>query len=65
MGADHQAGWAGAWGGGSELKVLEWQEEVGDMPRWRAWWRLGDRERQWRGLGVEDGYGQRGERKAR
>ena len=65
-GADHQARWAGAWGGeGSELEVLEWQKEDVDMRRWRAWWRLGERERLWRGLGVDDGYGRRGEREAR
>ena len=33
-----------------------------DLWRWRAWWRLGERERRWRGLGVEDAYGRRGER---
>ena len=65
-GADHQARWAGAWGvEGSELEVLEWGEEDVDMRRWRAWWRLGERDRRWRGLGVEDGYGQLGEREAR
>ena len=31
------------------------------MRRWRVWWRLGEQERRWRGLEVEDGYGQRGE----
>ena len=31
--------------------------------RWLQGWRcLGERERRWRGLGVEDGYGRRGER---
>ena len=65
-GADHQARWAGAWGGeGSQLEVLEQREEDVDMRQWRAWRRLGERERRWRGLGVEDGYGQRGEREAR
>ena len=65
-GADHQARWAGAWGGeGSELEVLEWGKEDVDMRRWRAWRRLGERERQWRGLGVDDGYGRQGERGAR
>ena len=60
-GADHQARWAGARGGeGSELEVLQWREEDADMRRWRAWWRLGERERRWRGLGVEDGYGRHG-----
>ena len=28
--------------------------------RWRAWWRLGEREWWWRGLGVVEGYGRRG-----
>ena len=28
---------------------------------WRGWRSLWERERQWRGLGVEDGYGRRGE----
>ena len=65
-GADHQARWGGAWGGeGSELEVLEWREENMDMRRWRARWRLGERVRLWRGLGLEDGYGRRGEREAR
>ena len=36
-----------------------------DLRRWRALRRLGERERRWRGLGVEDGYGRRGEREAR
>ena len=55
-GADHQASWAGAWGReGSELEVLEWREENVDLRRWRAWRRLGEQERQWRGPGVEDG----------
>ena len=59
-GADHQARWAGAWGGeGSELEVLEWREEDVDLRWWRVWRRLGEQERQWRGLGVEDGYGRR------
>ena len=35
------------------------------MRRWRAWQCLGERERRWRGLGVEDGYGRRGEPEAR
>ena len=35
-----------------------------DIWRWRAWWRLGERERRWRGPGVEDGYGRRGEGEA-
>ena len=33
--------------------------------RWRAWRRPGERERRWRGLGVEEAYGRRGERDAR
>ena len=62
-GADHQARWAGArgGGGGSELEVLEWQQEDVDMRQWRAWWRLGERERWLRGLVVEDRDGRRGE----
>ena len=65
-GADHQARWAGAWGGeGSNLEFLEWREEDVDLWRWRAWRRLGERERRWRGLGVEDGYGRGRERDAR
>ena len=32
---------------------------------WRAWRRLGEQERQWWGLGVEDGYGRWGKREAR
>ena len=54
-GADHQARWAGVSGGeGSEIEVLEWREEDVDMQRWRACWRLGERERLWRGLGEKD-----------
>ena len=34
-----------------------------DLQRWRVWRRLGEREQRWRGLGVEDGYGRRGERR--
>ena len=33
-----------------------------DLRWWRGWRCLGERERRWRGLGVEDGYGRRGER---
>ena len=56
-GANHQVRWAGAWcWEGSELEVLEWRDEDVDMRQWRAWWRLGVRERGWRGLGLEDGY---------
>ena len=54
----------GRGGGGSELGVLEWREEEVDIRRWRAWRRLGELERRWRGLGVEDGYGRQGERVA-
>ena len=62
-GADHQARWAGAWGGeGSELKVLERRGEDVGLRLWRGWRRLGERERRLRGLGVEDGYGPRRER---
>ena len=32
--------------------------------RWRAWWRPGERKWWWRGLGLVDGYGRRGERGA-
>ena len=32
--------------------------------RWRAWWRLWEREWWWRRLGLVDGYGRRGERGA-
>ena len=42
--------------------VLERRGEDLDL-RWGRGWRcLGERERRWRGLGVEDGYGRRGER---
>ena len=62
-GADHQAKWAGAWGGeGSELGVLERRGEDVDLRWWRGWRCLGERERRWRGLGMENGYGRRGER---
>ena len=33
-----------------------------DLRWWWGWRCLGERERRWRGLGVEDGYGRRGER---
>ena len=33
-----------------------------DLRWWRGWRCLGEPERPWRGLRVEDGYGQRGER---
>ena len=62
-GADHQARWVGAPGGeGSVLGVLERRGEDVDLRWWRGWRCLGERERRWRGLGVEDGYGRRGER---
>ena len=62
-GADHQARCAGAWGGeGSELGLMEQRGEDVDLRWWRGWRCLGERERRWRVLGVEDGYGQRGER---
>ena len=62
-GADHQARWAGAWGGeGSVPGVLERRGEDGDLWWWWGWRCLGERERRWRGLAVEDGYGRRGKR---
>ena len=62
-GADHQARWVWARGGeGSELEVLERRGEDVDLRWWRGWRCLGERERLWRGLGVEDRYGRRGER---
>ena len=42
--------------------VLERGGEDVDLRWWRGWRCLGERERRWRGLGVEDGYGRRGER---
>ena len=43
-----------------------WGEEEVDMGRrWRAWQRLRERERRWRGLGVDDAYGRQGEQEAR
>ena len=63
-GGDHQARWAGARGGeGPVPGVLERRGEEVDLRWWRGWRCLGERERRWRGLGVEDGYGRRGERK--
>ena len=44
------------------LGVLVRRGEDVDLRWWRGWLCLGERERRWRGLGVEDGYGQRGER---
>ena len=41
--------------------VVRRGEDV-DLRWWRGWRCLGERERRRRGLGVEDGYGQRGER---
>ena len=62
-GADHQARWPGARGGGaSELEVPERRGEDVDLRWWRGWRCLGERERRWRGLGVEDAYRRRGER---
>ena len=62
-GADHQARWAGASGGeGPVPGVLERPGEDVDLWWWWGWRWLGDRERQWLGHGVEDGYGRRGER---
>ena len=42
--------------------VLERRGEDVDLRWWRGWRWLGERERRRRGLGVEDGYGRRGER---
>ena len=42
--------------------VLERRREDADLRWWLGWQCLGERERRWRGLGVEDGYGQRRER---
>ena len=44
------------------LGVLERRGEDVDLRWWWGWRYLGERERRWRGLGVEDGYGRRGER---
>ena len=53
-------------GGGSQLEILELREEEVDTGRrWWAWRRLGEQERRWRRLGVEDAYKRRGEREAR
>ena len=49
----------GLGGGGSVPGVLERRGEDVDLWWWWAWRCLGERERRWRGLGVEDGYGQR------
>ena len=51
--------------GEREARSGPWGEGDVDMGRlWRAWPRLEERERRWRGLGAEDAYGRRGERKA-
>ena len=42
--------------------VLERRGEDVDLRWWRGWRCLGERERRRRGLGVEEGYGRRGER---
>ena len=42
--------------------VMERRGEEVDLRWWRGWRCLGERERRWRGLGMEDGYGRRGER---
>ena len=42
--------------------VLDRRGEDVDLRWWRGWRCLGERERRWRHLGVEDGYGRRGER---
>ena len=44
------------------LGVLEWRREDVDLRWWWGWRCLGERERRLRGVGVEDGYGRRGER---
>ena len=49
-------------GVGSVLGVLVRRGGDVDLRWWRGWRCLGERERRWRGLGVEDRYGQRGER---
>ena len=41
---------------------LEWRGEDVDLWWWWGWRCLGERERRWRGLGAEEGYGRRGER---
>ena len=62
-GADHQARWAGARGGRSPSS-RSWS---GGGRTWTCGGggngdALGERERRWRGLGLEEGYGRRGER---
>ena len=45
-GADHQARWVGAWGGGGSVSgVLERRGEDVDLRWWRGWRCLGERER--------------------
>ena len=62
-GADHQTRWAEAWGGEASVPgILERRGEDVDLWWWWSLRCLGERERRWRGLGVEDGYGRRGER---
>ena len=62
-GGDHQARWAGARGGEGSVPVVVVRRGEDVDPRWWRGWRcLGERERRRRGLGVEDGYGRRGER---
>ena len=48
-------------GEGSELEVLERRGGDVDLQGGRGWRCLGELERRWRGLGVEDGYQRRGE----
>ena len=49
-------------GEGSVPVVVVRRGEDVDLRWWRGWRCLGERERRRRGLGVEDGYGRRGER---
>ena len=52
----------GLGGEGSVPGVLERRGEDVDLRWWGGWRGLGERERRWRGLGAEDGYGRRGVR---
>ena len=55
-------------GGGDNRKRDAVRQGEGDTDMgqpWRAWRRPGEAERRWRGLGVEDAYGRRGEPEAR
>ena len=61
-GGDHQAWWAGVRGGGVRARGPGAAGGGVDLRWWRGWRCLGERERRWRGLGVEVGYGRRGER---